>query len=244
MSSSRRSESCNIAVIEGHRGSDEPSVMPRAWQAPKRFPTRTTAWTHVRVREVCAVLAERVRDGNAARVLANALAVIYRDGGDMLMIRDLAPDLDPELAAVALNETDEAASAAGRSYRPMRAGKAGVKICLILSEVTRLRIRTMWPVDETAAQRSARQVDAKRTADRERARAKRGRMPRAAYLATALTASRPWEAAGVSRRTWERRRAGGGRVAGVSTSHTSPTETVRDTPASSNDEGEHCDAAS
>lgn len=238
-----------MVALDHHRSGVERPARPPAKTAPKRLPTRVTALAHVRVREVSAVIEGRTRDGvvfdhlGAARVLANALAVIYRDGGDMLMVEKLAKDLDTDAAITALNETDRVASVAGPSYRLMKAGKAGERLGLTLDEVTDLKIRTMWPVDETAAQRAVRRSEAKRKADRERARAKRGREPRAAFLAKALTASRPWEADGVSRRTWERRRAAGKLVAGMSR-----TVSVGDlvngvTPATSGSAEEHYDAA-
>lgn len=42
-----------------------------------------------------------------------------------------------------------------------------------------------------------------------------GRKPREQYLAEALTTTKPWEAQGISRRTWERRRAKSNAVASV-----------------------------
>ncbi len=50
----------------------------------------------------------------------------------------------------------------------------------------------------------------RRAKDRDRQRRKRrkaGVKPRKVYLAGALSQSKPWEAEGISRRTWERRRA-------------------------------------
>lgn len=75
-------------------------------------------------------------------------------------------------------------------------------------------IRTIGAVDETRQDRATRQVAEKNEKERERIRTKRAgtHVPRSVYLAGALTTSRPWEAEGVSRRTWERRRA---RVASV-----------------------------
>jgi hypothetical protein len=42
--------------------------------------------------------------------------------------------------------------------------------------------------------------------NRERSRRARGARPRAEYEGNSLTRKKPWEAEGVSRRTWERRR--------------------------------------
>lgn len=90
-----------------------------------------------------------------------------------------------------------------------------------------LDLRTIDAVDEPRSARRARKADEKRKRDRETARAKRGRVPREIWLAARLSASKPWEAEGVSRRTWERRRA---RVAGVS-SHLIEMSCSGDTPA-------------
>jgi hypothetical protein len=43
-----------------------------------------------------------------------------------------------------------------------------------------------------------------------------GGVPRAEYLACSFSRRKPWEAEGISRRTWERRRARGGAVASPS----------------------------
>ena len=74
---------------------------------------------------------------------------------------------------------------------------------LRLSNGERLYLK-LWPIkpfdatdEELEAQRRARQ--------NERRRQKRGRT-QAEYLASCLSATKPWEAEGMCRRTWERRR--------------------------------------
>jgi hypothetical protein len=70
-------------------------------------------------------------------------------------------------------------------------------------------VTTMTPINETAVERRDRVREAKRARDRERQRRKRaalGMQQRPAYEATSLTKARPWEAAGMSRATWYRKR--------------------------------------
>ena len=60
------------------------------------------------------------------------------------------------------------------------------------------------PVDMTKAELAERKKAKKRDRDRERRR-KAGAVPRAVYEATSKTKLKPWEAEGISRRTWYRR---------------------------------------
>lgn len=55
--------------------------------------------------------------------------------------------------------------------------------------------------------RSEQARQAKRIRDRDRMRVKRigKHIPRADYIANALSTTRPWESEGISRRTWYRR---------------------------------------
>jgi hypothetical protein len=77
------------------------------------------------------------------------------------------------------------------------------------SERSYLRIGTIGAIDVPKAERSHRRKRKKRQRDRERAAKRRraqGMMSRAAYRRSSLSALRPWEDEGISRRTWERRR--------------------------------------
>lgn len=74
---------------------------------------------------------------------------------------------------------------------------------------TRLGIRTIGAYDLDKKARAKRRLAKKRERDRERARLKRaakGAVSRAEYLAGSLSRAKPWEALGISRRTYERRR--------------------------------------
>ena len=71
------------------------------------------------------------------------------------------------------------------------------------------RILTIDAVDEPKAERKARVAVGRRERDRQTKRAKRGRRPREVYEAGSVERAKPWEAVGVSRRTWYRRKVDG-----------------------------------
>jgi hypothetical protein len=76
-------------------------------------------------------------------------------------------------------------------------------------ERTYLKITTIGACDTTKAARSRRRKQKKRERDRQRAamrRREQGMVPRSVYLESSLSALRPWETEGITRRTWERRR--------------------------------------
>jgi hypothetical protein len=88
-----------------------------------------------------------------------------------------------------------------------RAGTLGRSLNLRGAEWRALRLRTIGPVDMTKMERMA----YSQALARERKKAKRraeGRLVRQEWLArNSLSRTKPWVAEGVSRRTWERRRA-------------------------------------
>jgi hypothetical protein len=93
--------------------------------------------------------------------------------------------------------------------RRWRADTLAKRLNLTEADRRRLRITTIGAVDFNQAARHARQKARKKARDRQRAAAKRtsaGKTPRADWLAAAFTTIKPWAAAGISRRTWERRR--------------------------------------
>jgi hypothetical protein len=95
-----------------------------------------------------------------------------------------------------------------------RADSLARRLNLTEAERRRLRITTVGAVDCDREQRAAARLARKRERDRKRAADRRaaarllavGRKTRADYIATALSTTKPWKAAGISRRTWERRR--------------------------------------
>ena len=98
---------------------------------------------------------------------------------------------------------------------------------LRLSNVNRVRLK-LWPIKpfDTTDGEVAAQSRARRNVRR---RAKRSQS-RVQYLAGCLSQQRPWEAEGIHRRTWERRRAKE-RAASVVTTIVSKAETQHATPA-------------
>jgi hypothetical protein len=116
--------------------------------------------------------------------------------------RERAPWLDPDEIGI-------------DGLCPIKAQELGDRLQLTAAERTELHITTIAPCDQTPKQRAALRKERRRQYDRERQRRKReakAGMSRAQYLAASKSRTRPWEAEGVSRRTWYRRR-------GTSTSH-------------------------
>jgi hypothetical protein len=81
------------------------------------------------------------------------------------------------------------------------ARELGTALHLNNAERERLKLWQFKPIDMTDEQLE----EQRRRKSNERRRAKRGRT-RAEYLASCLSATRPWEAEGISRSAWERRR--------------------------------------
>lgn len=96
----------------------------------------------------------------------------------------------------------------------MSATATGELLAMTSAEREEFGIRQIEAVDEPRTDRIARQKQARQQRDRERKRVQRGRLPRPVYESRSLSSQKPWLAEGISRRTWERRRA---RVASVST---------------------------
>lgn len=81
-----------------------------------------------------------------------------------------------------------------------------------LAERDALGLKTIRACDVSDAAMKVMAANAKRERDREREERKRrasGAVPRSEYEAGSLEATRPWRAAGISRRTWYRRRGTG-----------------------------------
>jgi hypothetical protein len=97
--------------------------------------------------------------------------------------------------------------------------RLGEMLNLTAAEREVCRIRTIDAVDETRDERKARLAKAQKAADREAKRAKRGRVAREVYEGSSLSKTKPWEAEGISRATWYRRK----RETGVSAHHIYPS---------------------
>jgi hypothetical protein len=163
-----------------------------------------------------------------ARVLAEICLYLPRGWLDLLTFRRIAPPdvpISDDDAIEALHALERIAKRRGGEYRPMSAKTVGRLLEVTAKERWACDIRTMEAIDETPEERRAdreqrkRQRDLKRRQDaderarereRERSRLAKQRKRRAQGArphAQSLSRTRPWKAQGISRRTWERRRA-------------------------------------
>jgi len=91
----------------------------------------------------------------------------------------------------------------------LRADAVANLLRVTMAERLALGLRTIGACDVTPAERRRIMKEKKMRQDRERQSAKRnseGRKSRSEYEKNSLSQQRPWEAEGISRRTWERRR--------------------------------------
>jgi hypothetical protein len=106
-------------------------------------------------------------------------------------------------------EVGAIAAQAVKRRRMMNADGVAGLLTVTMEERTRLQLKTIGACDVTKAERARLAKERKRQRDRERQALKRraaGSPDRASHEAQSLSASRPWEAEGISRRTWYRRR--------------------------------------
>jgi hypothetical protein len=158
-----------------------------------------------------------------AKVIAE-VCLYHRDGCDLFTFRQVEGDysigISDDEAMAAIHSVCCIAKWRGPAYRPMRAATVGKLLDVTAEERWACDIRTVRAVDETPADAEAERKER----DRERKRRKRGaadkqarkrerergRRRRAAKgarpRAESLSRTRPWEARGISRSTWERRR--------------------------------------
>ncbi|MBY5365896.1 hypothetical protein ACIPSK_03490 [Rhizobium sp. LARHSG275] len=93
-------------------------------------------------------------------------------------------------------------------FSDLSADALGHALYLSYAERSALDIRTIGAFDVPKRKREKLQKEKRRQRDRSRKEEQRravGARSRADYLAHSLSAARPWEAFGISRRTWERR---------------------------------------
>ncbi|KEC75589.1 hypothetical protein RLPCCGM1_c0968 [Rhizobium leguminosarum bv. phaseoli CCGM1] len=93
-------------------------------------------------------------------------------------------------------------------FSPLSADALGHALHLSYAERCALDIRTIGAFDVPKTKRAKLQKAKRRQRElsrKEKQRRAAGAAPRADYLANSLSQSRPWEAFGISRRTWERR---------------------------------------
>ena len=129
--------------------------------------------------------------------------------------------VDEDDAMTAIHETERIRKWKGKQYQPMKDETLGELLNVTVEEVVACQIRTMKPIDETEDQAAERRTMDTRTrkarhrqkiSDEERQRRQaidRERRWRKGVVRPrheSLMQLRPWEAEGVSRRTWYRRR--------------------------------------
>lgn len=106
----------------------------------------------------------------------------------------------------AILEAEAMAEAAEMAARWQDADEMANRIGLSLADRELLEVRTIGAVGITKRQRRALQKAKRRERETKRRRAS-GAKPRAEYEAGSISRAEPWKAAGISRRTWFRRRA-------------------------------------
>lgn len=93
-------------------------------------------------------------------------------------------------------------------YRPLSTDALGHALHVSYEERSMLDLRTIGAFDVSKGQRARIQKKKRRDRDRHRKAIQRklaGAVSRAEYLAQSLSQTKPWEAFGVCRRTWEKR---------------------------------------
>jgi hypothetical protein len=83
-----------------------------------------------------------------------------------------------------------------------RANSLGLELNYTAAEWHELRLRTIAPVDMTAAERKLHNKLRKRQRMRVKRRIEEGRTPRAQYEANSKSRTKPWEAVGMCRSKW------------------------------------------
>lgn len=106
--------------------------------------------------------------------------------------------------------------------RHLKADALGRLLELSDEERTRLRITTIGAIDKSKRKRTAERKEKDRERKRQ-ARAAKGATPRD----RSLSAVKPWEELGISRRTWERRRARGETISDAMTQKRPQQDTLR-----------------
>jgi hypothetical protein len=134
-------------------------------------------------------------------------------------LKNITETWAPWMDSAAAYELVEAVLRKPDHLRKLKADQLGEKLNLTYEERRALGVRTIAPADLSPDEFADRRRDARRAKDRaskERSRRKAGTKSRLTYLATSLARLKPWAALGISRRTWERRRASAAGVASVS----------------------------
>jgi hypothetical protein len=164
----------------------------------------------VRIAEVKRVLRDYYgvldhdKDGRALfAILLHSIASIGNPANKLDRCQEVRPEFAPWLSD---DEFERMASEAIRSPRRWRADKLAQRLGVTNADRIRLKLCTIGATDrnkeERAYDRQERRPDHRRQRQRERRRAA-GMKPRS----QSLSQTKPWQALGICRRTWERRQA-------------------------------------
>jgi hypothetical protein len=163
----------------------------------------------LRVRELQRLFAarhgEQLPDDQAGRIAAEAMAhhIAALPGDPRRRIASWLRDHAPWLS---IGDADDLLTAAITRPKRWKADALGWRLKLIAIDRTALKITTIGACDVSKAERAKRRRERKRQLEQARRKAN-GATSRAQYLAQHATSqARPWIAAGISRRTWYRRR--------------------------------------
>ena len=137
------------------------------------------------------------------QVLLTVLSLSGRKSADKM--RNSVETLAPWMEATEATELIESLLAIDPRYQRASAQEIGERVRLTNREREMLGAYRIVPVDISAEQ-LVEQRKAKQRARQARRRRQSGVRPRAEYLANALSKRKPWEAEGISRRAWYRRR--------------------------------------
>lgn len=187
-----------------------PTAEDRQWRRRRRKGSRTGAPLHgLRLRDLDVILHHRwgpaLPDDDAGR--DDALIVLHHMVNQAVdPRRRMAQWLGTRCPWMPKQEAAQTIARVIANPRRWRADTLAAKLGLTAADRARWRITTIGATDLLKEQRAAR----RRSRDNERKRRNRraaGARPRAEYLAAAKhTGPKPWEAAGMSRATWYRRR--------------------------------------
>jgi len=156
------------------------------------------------------ILPHTVEGEALIKAAAYAMQAMQGDGGLQPVLRNWCLRWAPWANIHAASVLAPILSQIGGRRRDLTADSCALLIKLTLADRWRLKIATIGSCDHSKAQRAKLSAQRKRVMDKERVAAKRraeGARPRAEYEARSLSSTKPWEAEGVSRRTWERKRA-------------------------------------
>ncbi len=116
-------------------------------------------------------------------------------------------EIPGDIASSAIRRVEAIADKKRGAYGAMTGQQVGNILGLTAQERQSLGLRILLPCDETREERQARLTAARRHRDRERARRKRAGLavPRYQWEANSYAQRRPWDALGMSQRTWYRK---------------------------------------